>query len=944
MPDEIEATRGIHRRSRYVLAVLMLSMSLGPKNVTAGMTKLNDGVNTSLHHSVSAAYTAIAGENSPSISVQAGTFREDVTFTRSGPVTLKGGYDANFEGIVGKTSIEGTLTVRAGSVRVNAITLTSPRTGPARIIYLHHSTGSNIWYGGVPEFITTYNNSHGTDYQIAERAYPDSPYPWENYPYDYWKLWVDTTGPAGYQEQDTLDTLTANYDVIVFKHCFPVSDIEEDIGSPDVSSSRKSLENYRVQYNALKARMRQFPANKFIVWTGAALTQGATNPGNAERARQFFEWVRTSWDEPGDNIFVWDLWTLETEGGLYFRTEYANNDGDPHPNGTFAAFAAPLIGQRIVDVIEGAGDSGHITGQQAALRTDIMPEARGTDWKPGIPGGIPTVTAIHTTINDAAYGNGIADAGPVINAAIQAAGDVATESNRQVVYLPAGVYRTTEIINVNRSNVVLRGAGPALTRIRLDLPGSEGSPAIRFGIFWPEYTGLWNVTGSIAKGASSFTVSDAGAIQAGDVLQIDQQDDSYVALGDGHYSKRQPATDVNGPGTGAADYTDMEHPGGPWRSVGQQVEVTGKNGNTLTIAGQFHSAYDAERLPQVFKTATAREGEPGTRFAGIENLYVTGGSNNNIDAANLAYCWIRNIESDGNPATGPAGSFTYPAGMDGEHINLLHSYRCEVRGSYIHHARNINQGGTAYGISISTQSSGNLIEDNIVVHLNKPIVMNNSGGGNVIAYNYVDNAYSTGYPGWQETAIDGNHQAFSHHDLFEGNWTPNIGSDSTHGNSGWHTFFRNYVTGRNSSPPAPDDGNVRAVGIDGYNREHTIIGNVLLQPDGEVNGYAPVYDANSADLVAYPAIYRIGAASLGGDIDSFDNGTALNLLYRHGNYDSVTNSVIWDSGNSRHLLPNSLYLTGKPEFFGNNPWPWVEPAGTTKVHLLPAKARYDAMP
>ena len=30
----------------------------------------------------------------------------------------------------------------------------------------------------------------------------------------------------------------------------------------------------------------------------------------------------------------------------------------------------------------------------------------------------------------------------------------------------------------------------------------------------------------------------------------------------------------------------------------------------------------------------------------------------------------------------------------------------------------------------------------------------------------------------------------AHHDLFEGNLAPNIGSDSTHGNSGWQTFFR----------------------------------------------------------------------------------------------------------------------------------------------------------
>ena len=58
-----------------------------------------------------------------------------------------------------------------------------------------------------------------------------------------------------------------------------------------------------------------------------------------------------------------------------------------------------------------------------------------------------------------------------------------------------------------------------------------------------------------------------------------------------------------------------------------------------------------------------------------------------------------------------------------------------------------------------------------------------SGGGNVIAYNYVDNAVLWNSPGWQESAIDDSHGAFTHNDLIEGNWSPNIGSDTTHGNS-----------------------------------------------------------------------------------------------------------------------------------------------------------------
>jgi len=347
-----------------MVAMLMLTVPIGSVTATAAMTRLSDGVNMSTHPTITSAYNnAIEIGNDQVISAQAGTFRENLIFDPSATIRLNGGYDATYERIVGNTFVEGKLTITSGTVKVSGITLTSAPAGPVRIIYLHHSTGANIWYGGVPEFITAYNDSRSTDYQVSERAYPNSPYPWANYPYDYWKLWVDTTGTIGYQEQDTLDILAADYDVIVFKHCFPVSDIVADSDTPDISSNTQSLQNYKLQYAALKERLHQFPAKKFIVWTGAALTELTTTPENAERARQFFEWVRNSWDEKKDNIFVWDLWTLETGGGLYLLPEYAASSVDPHPNGTLSLLAAPLIGQRIVDVIEGAGDSASITGQ-----------------------------------------------------------------------------------------------------------------------------------------------------------------------------------------------------------------------------------------------------------------------------------------------------------------------------------------------------------------------------------------------------------------------------------------------------------------------------------------------------------------------------------------------------------------------------------------------------
>jgi len=238
-----------------------------------------------------------------------------------------------------------------------------PMEDDARIILLHHSTGGRIWSGGVPAWFSEYNSTHGSSHSIIEQSFPkDTPYGWNNYPYDYWKIWVDNAGYDPYLEEPTLEMLTQDYDVIVWKHCYPVSDIQPDTGSPSISSSTKKIENYKLQYEALKNKMREFPQTRFIVWTGAALVQGATTEDKGRRARAFFEWVKNEWDEPGDNIYIWDFFELETEGGFYLKNEYAEGVNNSHPNSDFSRRVALHLCNRIIDVIEGNGDIGSLTG------------------------------------------------------------------------------------------------------------------------------------------------------------------------------------------------------------------------------------------------------------------------------------------------------------------------------------------------------------------------------------------------------------------------------------------------------------------------------------------------------------------------------------------------------------------------------------------------------
>lgn len=636
----------------------------------------------------------------------------------------------------------------------------------------------------------------------------------------------------------------------------------------------------------------------------------------------------------------------------------------------------------------------------SAIDQQILPERFRTTWDPGIPGGIPRDNDLVRpaevwlpsgnpyggySVNPAlAKPQNAAKFTAALQSAINAAGQVATPNSRRIVKLKAGSYYVAPQagplgkvgIHVTVDNVTIRGEGANTTRLTAAGQIPELGTVVLFGhrsgwFVSPDPATPQNVTVSAARGDRTIAVANAATFfQVGDVITIDRQDGDAVPRGpalfnggqngylwfyDAAYFKRQPARDWNGPETGAPTiggistleqanaYAQSAVP--YWRSRMQTTEITAILGNTLEIKDPLHLDFPAGPSAaggesQVWRTVPINTSMGmGNRWSGIEDIAVAGGNSlwgfpgGTVAFSYMAYGWAKNIEADGDKGRGRGAS----PGKYGWNIGVGRSYRVVVRDSYAHGSADINPGGHAYGIVVGIGSSACLVENNISVNNNKPVALNATGGGNVIAYNYVDQAIIWSSPEWQENAIDDNHGAFTHHDLIEGNWTANLGGDTTHGNSGWHTHLRNYAHGTNLLGGAKT-ANVRAVGMDGWTHDHAYIGNVL-------NG-GTVYETTPFQRVGIP-VYQLGNnyAGIGGN---WDNGYAELHIYRDGNWDNVSNDVVWDSascakpGAPTCSIPASFYLSGRPAFFTTGySWPWVNPTAA-RVGRLPAKARFDA--
>jgi hypothetical protein len=568
-----------------------------------------------------------------------------------------------------------------------------------------------------------------------------------------------------------------------------------------------------------------------------------------------------------------------------------------------------------------------------------------TDWS-GVRWTPPVREIICATVQASSFGFGRYSA----KAGIQAALDACPEG--QVVQLGPGRFQVPDTL-LMRKNVTLRGSGPGVTHLEKSNSNTTNDPALPLEsepIILIGSTKFANTDDSTSvaltedglQGSRSITVADATGITAGQFVKIDADEwttagwlpDAPLKNGTPMeiwgtdritFRKRQPLQ------PGQADVGDgtMNDYSRYGRVVNEIKEVESVVGNVVTFTSPLHIAYPVSKASQLVRYTGANVHIRGVQ---VEDLTLEGGTDGNILVTTAAYSGVRNVECAhyGNPCVDMKNGV----------------FRFQIRDSNIHHTNIPVPGGGGYALSARGGASEILIENNIIVYANKLMAFRASGAGSVVGYNYTANSLISYDMQFTEVGLNGSHFPGPHHILFEGNESHNYDSDFTFGSSIYMTILRNNLLGERRSYPLTGQGGraARAAGLGAQSWWHAFIGNVLGKPGLDPTKwiYEDLCDGtmttNDVACAWKYAIWRLGYSGIGSQLGST---LTRERAIRQGNFDYLTNSVRWDT--SPAAIPNSYYLTAKPEFFGDMPWPWVDPTGAVKTHTLPAKLRYECL-
>jgi PKD repeat protein len=549
----------------------------------------------------------------------------------------------------------------------------------------------------------------------------------------------------------------------------------------------------------------------------------------------------------------------------------------------------------------------------------------------GVPGGIPNRTNIFvnllTTTNPSykCVADGKTDNLTAIENAINAC------PSNQVVYLPTGTYYVSGSIRVyTKGYWTLRGDGQGKTIIT-----GGGNGIVSFGD--PPWLSSWPATTPIVsggtRGSTNITVSSTASLAVGQMMWMEQNDDGKVVFGYGNHD-----------GPNADDRLRNNT-----QCLNCRAMVTGINGNSVTFQPALTFDFNPSLSPDVVGF-----GATIVQWAGLEDLTLRGASGGPGVYFDGAYaCWLKDVELSGWDTFG---------------LWFMWCASLEIRECYVHDPYAYNW-STGYPLQFDAVNN-TLIEDNIFWHFQCGLMVQGGSTGNVFGYNCSFEQYNV-YPSgvsFQLGSYYANHTPYPEFNLYEGNYGNELKLDFYYGPSSKYTFLRNYITG--SDPDITQ--NRFCISLDSHNWSNNVVGNILgssgvSSPMVSVLANTTItyanttpltwlYDPGTANSFSYNSncIYRFGYPDSGdngyGGIDGSggtNNITYLDATVRsntivQGNWDYATKSIVWSPSISDTNIPNSYYLSGKPTWWGNLPWPPYDPhnASAASITNIPAGYRF----
>lgn len=241
------------------------------------------------------------------------------------------------------------------SVQNGRINSSQPPPSAVKLIFIHHSTGEN-WltdgYGNLGEtlgqnnyFVSDTNYGWGPN-GIGDRTDIPDWLEWfrgENTD-TYLEALLNESGQSSSYTRSVSDPGGDN-EIIMFKSCFPNSDLEGNPNDPPSADGWLSVGHAKYVYNELLSFFQAHPDKLFIVITAPPLSDRS----NAANARAFNLWLVHDWLDdnqyPYNNVAVFDFYNVLTGSNGHHTYQdgeevhqVANKDtldypsGDDHPS------------------------------------------------------------------------------------------------------------------------------------------------------------------------------------------------------------------------------------------------------------------------------------------------------------------------------------------------------------------------------------------------------------------------------------------------------------------------------------------------------------------------------------------------------------------------------------------------------------------------------------